>query len=104
RASSRSCDEAANKTARWLRPCRERHEPLGRALFGDRVGPVADLGGVGADVVEARQLRKAFEPEHALEERRRAITDGPAGAVVATRLRDQSAFDEVRNCRFGCDA
>ena len=37
--------------------------------------PVANLGRVGADVVEARQLREALEPEDALEERSRAVAD-----------------------------
>ena len=64
---------------------------------------VADLGLVGAHVVQARQLREALEPEDALEERRRAVADG-AGGTVAPGFRDQSALEEIRDRGVGGDA
>src|SRR5207245_6767049 len=74
--------------------------PLGGALLGDRVQALADLLRVLAEVVQARQLREALEPEHALEQRRRAVADR-ARDVVAARLRDQSALDQVRHRGVG---
>ena len=59
---------------------------------------------LGADVVEARQLRQALEPEDALEERRRAVADRAAAVVVAAGLGDQAALDEVRDGGVGGDA
>ena len=60
--------------------------------------PVADRLGALADVVEPRQLREALEPEHALEERRRAIADRAACGVVppgwvAESLRPHARID-----------
>src|SRR5262249_49635120 len=58
-------------------------------------------GRLGSDVVEARQLREAFDPEHALEEWCRAVTDGPAAAVVPACLSDEPALEKVRHRRIG---
>src|SRR4051794_20053207 len=77
---------------------------LGGALLGDGLKAVADLGRIGADVVETWELGEALEAEHALEERRRAVADGSAGGVVARRLGDEAALQEVRDGRVGGDA
>src|SRR5207244_3512399 len=45
----------------------------------------------GADIVQARQLREALEAEDTLEERRRAIAGGAAGAGVPAGLCDEPA-------------
>ena len=75
------CGEIDRAEARSLR-----HS--GGALLGDRVQPLADLVLRRADVVEPRQLREALEPEHALEERRRAVADRAAGGIVTAGLGD----------------
>src|SRR5690348_14159174 len=69
---------------------------LGRALLCDRFEPLADLRDVGAEIVDARQRRERLQPEHALEERRRAVTDR-AELVVAAAFGDQAALDETRD-------
>src|SRR5437764_8804832 len=61
------------------------------SLLGDRVEPAADLVHVGAEVVEARELREALQPEDPLEERCRAVPDRTAGRLVAAGLGDQAA-------------
>ena len=64
---------------------------------------LADRVGRLADVVEPRQRREALEPEDAFEERRRAVADR-ARRLVAARLRDQAALEQVRDGRVRGDA
>src|SRR3712207_7346071 len=64
-------------------------------LLGERLEPLADLLRVGADVVEARQLRQAVEPEDALEERSRAIADRAARSRLASGLCDQRSEEHT---------
>ncbi|MDX6437477.1 MAG: hypothetical protein QOF45_60 [Gaiellaceae bacterium] len=59
---------------------------LGSLADGDRVQPLADLRGRLAQVVEPWQRGGALEAENALEERRRPVAHGTAGAVVASCL------------------
>src|SRR5436190_399192 len=77
---------------------------LRRALFGDCVEPFAEIIDIAREIIQPRQLRQGFEPEDALEHRRRAVLDRPAGAVVAPSLGDQPALDQARNRRVGRDA
>ena len=69
-----------------------------------RVQPLADLRGALAQVVEARQRGGVLEPEDALEERRRPVADGTAGAVVPAGFGDQAAFEQAGDGRVGGDA
>ena len=69
---------------------------------GKLVGVWVTLGRY--DVVEAWQLREALETEDAFEERRCAIANRSAGRVVAARLRDEAAVQEVRDRGVGGDA
>src|SRR5262245_319954 len=54
------------------------------AFLGDRHQPLADRLGIGAEVVEPRQLGKRLELEDALEERGHAVAHRAAGSVLAT--------------------
>src|SRR3954454_1452929 len=76
---------------------------LSAALTGDRVEPLAQLVDVAGEIVQARQLRKALEPEDPLEHRRRAVLDCAARAVVAPCLGDQPALDQAGHSRIGGD-
>src|SRR2546430_15727695 len=89
---------SARATSRCLTP---RQVSLGRAPFGDGLEAVADLGGVGADIVQARQLREALEAEDTPEARRRAIADGAARAGIPAPPCDEPAFQGVCGGRVG---
>ena len=68
----------------------------GAAAFGDRLEALADLVRALAEVVEPRQRRERLEPEDALEQRRRAVANRAADALLAPGLGDQAALDEAR--------
>ena len=55
--------DTMNKGTREVRDFVSARGALGGALLGDRVQPLADLLGVGADVVEARQLERLPSPK-----------------------------------------
>ena len=85
-------------SARGAPQCRAKREAFrsdqAERRSGDGVQAVADLGGVGADVVEAGELREAVEAEDALEERRRPVADRAAGASAsrpASAIRPRSS-------------
>src|SRR2546423_1653073 len=72
---------------------------------GKLVGVWVTLGRYDVvEVFEAPDDDTALEPEHALEERRRAIADGSSGALVPTCFGDQPALQEVRHGGVGGDA
>ena len=77
---------------------------FGAALVCDGMQPLAELVDVAGEVVEPRQLREAFQAEHALEHGRAAVLHRAADAVVAARLGDQPALDQARHGRIGRNA
>jgi hypothetical protein len=58
----------------------DEREALRRARGGDVEQAFTKLGGVRAEVVEPRQRGEAVEAEDPLEERRRLVANGAAGA------------------------
>src|SRR5438552_3365038 len=73
------------------------------ALLCDGFEPGADLGHVGAEVVDARELRERLEPEDPLEELRRLVPDRAELAVPAA-LGKQTALDEAGDDAIDVDA
>jgi hypothetical protein len=76
----------------------------GSSAFRDRVEPRADLFRVAAELLEPWQLGQAAEPEDPLEERRRAIADGPTRAGLSAGLAEEAALDQARDGRVRGDA
>src|SRR5581483_2504047 len=71
----------------------------GAAVRSDLFEPPADLLGVVADVVQARQRGEAFQPEGALEQLGRPVTDGAAYAGLTPRFGQQATLDEAGDDR-----
>src|SRR5947207_12254216 len=81
--------------------------PAWRDRVEDGEREIEDAGGklVGVWVRLGRyEVVEVFEAEDPVEERRRAIWDGAAGAGVPARLCDEPAFQEVGDGRVGGDA
>src|ERR671912_507110 len=98
RHSARPRLTAKSQTVTW--PLR----PLRGLADGDAVQTLADLLRRLAEVVEARQRRCALQSEDALEEPRRPVANGAAGAVLPTGFGNQAALEQARDGRVCGDA
>src|SRR4029453_11976505 len=69
----------------------------GRALLRNRLQALANLLGVAAEVVEARECGQRLQAEDALEQRGCPVPHGARAVRVAARLRDEAPLDQARN-------
>src|SRR5437868_13843753 len=73
------------------------------SAFRNGFEPPADLRDVVAEIVDPRQRRERFEPEDALEERRRPVADR-AELVLTAALGYEPALGESRHDAVDVDA